>query len=109
MFEKLFERKLTRIAKRGERYKREKEVRDVYAEYLPEHKKRRVSNIMLVVAVIAIVSYAIADFILQYHVGVEMSSTLTTCWHVFWSSEIFMLAGIKVSKVLHGSNDNTCG
>lgn len=109
MTDERFQKKLEKIKKRGERYKQEKELRDTYAEYLPEHKKRRVSNIMLVIVIFAVVAYAVADFILQYHMGIEMSSTLTTCWYTFFGAEIFALAGIKVSKVWRSSNDNSCG
>jgi len=91
--------KLKRIEKRGERQKRKHELQAKYAEYYPS-KHRKVSNVMLVVIVIAIVGFAIADYILQYYMGMEISSTLTTCWFSFWGAEIVGLTGIKVSKVL---------
>lgn len=99
MTDKKFQRKLDKIRKQGERYKQEKELRDAYAEYVPEHKKRKVSNIMLVVSVIAILGYVVADYILQYVTGYEISTTITPYWFAFWTSEIFVLAGIKISKV----------
>ena len=55
MNSKRFKRKLNRIRQQGERYKKEQAVRDAYAEYWPEHKKRKTSNIMLLVSIIAIV------------------------------------------------------
>ena len=100
-----FKRKLRKIRRQGEMYKKEKEIRDVYAEYWPDRKKRKVSNIMLVISVIAIVGYVVADYILQYHTGVELSPTITPYWFLFWTSEIFLLAGIRTSKVIKG-NDN---
>ena len=54
---------------------------------------------MLVTIVVAIVGYFIADFILQYKTGIEISSTLTTCWFAFWGSEVVALTTIKVTKV----------
>ncbi len=102
----LFMRKLEKIKKRGEQYKREKELRDMYAEYIPDKKKKRVSNIMLVVVMVAIIAYAAANFALQYFTTIEVSPTLTTCWFAFWGTEIFALAGIKVSKVLSERNSN---
>lgn len=63
-------------------------------------QKKKVSNIMLVIACIMITLYAAADFALQYLTGIEVSPTLTTAWFAFWGSELFMLAGIKISKVL---------
>lgn len=101
MREKLFQWKLNRIQKRGERYKREHELKEAYAKYLPEKKKKKVSNIMLIIIVVAIVGYVAADFILQYKAGIEISPTITTCWFVFWSTEIVALTGIKLSKVKH--------
>ena len=101
MREKLFQWKLNRIRKRGERYRREHELKEVYVQYLPEKKKKKVSNIMLIIIVIAIVGYVTADFILQYKSGIEISPTITTCWFVFWSTEIVALTGIKLSKVKH--------
>ena len=61
---------------------------------------------MLIISVINIVWYTIAAIVLQFKVGVEISSTLTTCWYAFWTSEIFVLAGIRISKVVKsGDND----
>ena len=62
--------------------------------------KKKVSNIMLVIACTMITLYAAADFVLQYFTSIEVSPTLTTAWFAFWSSELFMLTGIKISKVL---------
>jgi hypothetical protein len=62
--------------------------------------KTKVSNIMLVISCIMITLYTAANFILQYFTSVEVSPTLTTAWFTFWSSELFLLAGIKISKVL---------
>jgi hypothetical protein len=66
--------------------------------------KKKVSNIMLAIACIMIILYTAADFILQYYTSIEVSPTLTTAWFTFWSSEIFLLASIKVSKVLKGTD-----
>ena len=108
MREKLFQRKLKRIKRRGERYRREYKLKAAYAKYLPERKKRKVSNIMLVVIVVAIVGYVALDFVLQYKTGVEISPTITTCWFVFWTSEVLALMGIKLTKV-KSNYDNTSG
>ena len=107
MREKLFQWKLKRIEKRGERWKREKELRDMYIDYMPEHKKRKVSNIMLVISVIAILSYVFADYILQTNTGCELSPTITPYYFAFWTGEVFVLAGIKLGKVIKSSSDNS--
>lgn len=106
MSDKKFQKRLDKIKKQGEQYMQEKELKDKYAEYVPERKKKKVSNIMLVVVMIAIIAYAAANFALQYFTTIEVSPTLTTCWFAFWGTEIFALAGIKVSKVLSERNGN---
>lgn len=75
-------------------------------------RKFKTSNIMLVIVIAAIVGYVIANFWLQYQVGIEVSPTVTTCWFSFWSAEILALTGIKVSKIKHGSDysdEENCG
>lgn len=108
MKEKLFQLKLNRIKKRGERYKKEYELKMAYAQYVPERKKRKVSNILLVVVVVAIVVYTVANLWITYATGMSIDSTLTTCFYAFFSSELFLLAGIRISKVRHGY-DNSLG
>ena len=105
MSDKKFQRKLEKIRKQGERYKQEYELREAYAQYVPEKKTRKVSNVMLVIIVIAIVGYFVANLWLQYKLGIEISSTLTTCWFSFWGIEVISLASIKHSKVKHGTNE----
>lgn len=94
-----FKRKLRKIRRKGEMYKKEKEVRDAYAEYWPDRKERKVSNIMLAVAVTSIVFYTIASFWIQYKTGVPVDSTLTTCFYAFFGSELLAITGIKISKI----------
>lgn len=99
MREKLFKLKLKRRKRRYERYRREYLLNKAYEQYLPERKKRKVSNILLVVVVMAITIYTIASFWLTYVTGATIDPTLTTCFYAFWGSELFLLAGIKISKV----------
>lgn len=110
MHSKMFKWKLNRIKRQGERYKKEQAIRDAYAEYWPDSKKRKVSNIMLVIVVAAIVIYTVASFWIQYHTGVPVDATLTTCFYTFWGSELIALTGIKISKVIKpSSSDDACG
>ena len=102
MFEKLFQKRLKRIEKRGERQKAKQEVIQKYAEYYLS-SKRKVSDVMLVVVVIAIIIYTVASFWLTYVTGVSIDSTLTTCFYAFWTSEVVALMGIKCSKVFKES------
>lgn len=109
MKEKLFQLKLNRIKKRGERYKKEYELKEAYVQYVPERKKRKVSNVMLVVVVVAVVGYVAANFILQYHTGQSMDSSITIAWFSFFTAEILSLTGIKLSKVKNNYGDKPCG
>ena len=113
MREKLFQLKMKRLKKRGERYRREYEIKEAYNAYLPERKKRKVSNILLVVVVTAITAYTVANMWITYTTGVSIDSTLTTCVYAFFSSELFLLAGIKISKIKNNydttsSEESTC-
>lgn len=105
MWDKIFQRRLKRIERRGERQKAKQEMIDKYAEYYPS-KKRKVSNVMLVVIVSAITVYTVASFWLTYATGVSIDSTLTTCFYAFMSSELIALASIKCSKVIKNGNDD---
>ena len=102
----IHERKIKKIQKQGERYKKEKEVRDAYEEYWPEGKKCKVSNVMLVIIVTAIVVYTVASFWLQYKTGIPVDATLTTLYYGFWCTELVMLTTIKNNKTKYGSNEN---
>lgn len=101
-----FKRKLRKIRRQGEMYKKEKEIRDLYAEYWPDRKEKKTSTIMLIIIVASILLYTIGAFYIQYHTGVEISSTLTTCWFSFWGVEILALTGIKISKVFQQNDKN---
>lgn len=108
MREKLFQWKMKRLRKRGERYRREYEFKKAYAKYLPERKKRKVSNMLLLVAVIAIIAYTVANIWVTYTTGTTIDPTLTTCFYAFWTSEIFALMGIKLSKVKSNYDNTSC-
>lgn len=105
MTEKQFRKKLEKMRLKGERNKQIKEIEDAYAEYVPEQKRHRFSSIMVVVIVINIIAYVMASFVVQYHTGVEMSPTVTTCFFSFWTVEIVSLAGIKISKVKRNKDE----
>ena len=102
MTERQLRKKLVKMKRTYEQRKRIKELEDAYADYMPNSKKRKVSNVMLFVSVIAIVGYVVANYVLQYKTGIEISPTITQYWFLFWTSEVFLLAGIKTSKVIKG-------
>ena len=98
MTEKQFQRKLKKMQKEGERYKQIKEVTDAYAGYFPAKKEKKVSNIMLVISVVAVLGYVAAAFWVQLMTGTEISPTVTTLYFSFWVCEIWNLARIRVNK-----------
>ena len=106
MRDKLFRLKLRRRKRRYERYRREYLLNKAYAKYLPERKKRKVSNIMLVIIVTAITSYTIASFWLTYVTGVSIDGTLTTCFYTFWGSELVALTTLKTAKIVKNYSKN---
>ena len=106
MTEKRLQKKLAKIKTIGEQRKRIKELEDSYAEFAPDRKKRKVSNVMLITIVSAIVGYVVASFWLQYRTGIAIDPTITTCWFGFWTAEIIALTTIKNNKTKH--YDNTC-
>lgn len=59
---------------------------------------------MLVVIVIAISLYTIANLWITYTTGVSIDSTLTTCFYAFWGSELIALATLKTSKIIKGTD-----
>lgn len=105
MFDKLFQMKLKRIERRGERQKQKYELEEKYAEFYPHKSGKKVSNLMLAAIVFSIVVYTIASFWLTYVTGASIDSTLTTCFYAFWTAEVCALAGIKISKVRKENND----
>lgn len=105
MTEKQFQRKLKKMQKEGERYKQIKEVSNAYAEYFPAKKEKKVSNIMLIVSVLAVLGYVVAAFWVQLMTGAEISPTVTTLWFAFWTSELWALASIKRNKIKHSYDE----
>ncbi len=68
-------------------------------------KLKKVSNIVLIAAVTAVVGYGVTATIVQVMTGVELSPTLTTAWFSFWGVEIIALATIKNHKTKHQTEE----
>lgn len=98
MTDRQFKRKLKKMQKEGERYKQIKEVADAYAGYFPAKKERKVSNIMLIVSVVAVLGYVVAAFWVQLMTGTEISPTVTTLWFAFWTTEVYSMSRIRINK-----------
>ena len=92
----LFQMKLKRIEKRGEKQKAKQELIDRYAPYYP-NKRRKVSNVMLVVIVTAIIAYTVASFAIQYFTGMEISSTLEPAGYCSFTLFTISLGGKNIT------------
>lgn len=95
-----FNKKIERIKRRGEQQKEIYKLQQEYNQYYPSKNGMRVSNLVLIVVIIAILLYTAAAFYLQFTTGMEISSTLTALWYTFWTTEVLVLGGIKISKVI---------
>ena len=62
-------------------------------------KKGSFSKLIVALSVLLILAYTVTAFVLQFVCGVEVSSTLTTCFYTFWAVEMLSLAGVKARKV----------
>lgn len=62
-------------------------------------KKPKTSTVILILACLMAVAYAVADILLQIYINVEISPTLTGCWYTFWGVELINLANIKNKKI----------
>ena len=58
-------------------------------------KKLRTRTKFVIVAMVAIIGYTIADFVLLF-LEREVDSTLTVAWFTAWTTELALLAGIKI-------------
>ena len=67
-------------------------------------KKRGMSKLLVPFIVASIFIFTGVAIWLQYRTGVELSSTLIMSFFGFCSSELFMLAGIKKTKVKNDYN-----
>lgn len=94
------EKRINRIKQRGERQKQIFELQQEYNRYYPSKNGMRVSNIVLIAVIVAIILYTAAALYIQFQTGIEVSSTLTSLWYTFWTTEVLILGGIKISKVI---------
>lgn len=64
------------------------------------------NKLIVLLCIVAIVSYTIAAILLQKYIGVEVSPTLTTCIFAFFGTELMGLAGIKVMDTKFNTTQN---
>lgn len=64
--------------------------------YLPFHIKPKFNKLIVLLSIVAIISYTVAAILLQKYTMTELSPTLTTCVYGFFGTELLGLAGIKI-------------
>lgn len=63
---------------------------------LPFRLTLKFNKLIVLLSIVAIISYTIAAILLQKNTGTELSPTLTTCVYGFFGTELLGLAGIKI-------------
>ncbi len=64
--------------------------------YLPFRLTLKFNKLIVLLSIVAIISYTIAAILLQKYTMTEISPTLTTCVYGFFGTELLGLAGIKI-------------
>lgn len=63
---------------------------------LPFRLTLKFNKLIVLLSIVAIISYTIAAILLQKYTMTELSPTLTTCVYSFFGTELLGLAGIKI-------------
>ena len=69
---------------------------EIFKSYFPFHIKLKFNKLIVLVSIVAIISYTVAAILLQKYTMTELSPTLTTCVYGFFGTELLGLAGIKI-------------
>ena len=79
---------------------------EIFKLYLPFHFKLKFNKIIVLLSIVAIISYTIAAILLQKYTLIELSPTLTTCVYAFFGTELLGLAGIKICDTKFTQTEN---
>ena len=63
---------------------------------IPFHVKLKFNKLIVLLSIVAIISYTIVAILLQKYTLEEMSPNLTNCVYGFFGTELLGLAGIKI-------------
>lgn len=66
-----------------------------------QKKPLKKSDYVLIASIVAVIGYTIAAIVVQETTNMEISPTLTERWFQFWTVEIVVLSGIKVTNVIN--------
>ena len=69
---------------------------EIFKSYLPFRLKLKFNKLIVLLSIVAIISYTVAAILLQKYTMMELSPTLTTCVYAFFGTELIGLAGIKI-------------
>lgn len=70
------------------------EILKLYIPFLRIHLK--FNKIIVLLCIVAIISYTVAAILLQKCTSMELSPTLTTCVYGFFGTELLGMAGIRI-------------
>lgn len=70
------------------------EILKLYIPFLRIHLK--FNKIIVLLCIVAIISYTVAAILLQNCTSMELSPTLTTCVYGFFGTELLGMAGIRI-------------
>lgn len=73
---------------------------------LPFRLTLKFNKLIVLLSIVAIISYTIAAILLQKYTGTELSPTLTTCVYGFFGTELLGLAGIKIFDTKYQQIEN---
>lgn len=74
--------------------------------YLPFRLTLKFNKLIVLLSIVAIISYTIAAILLQKYTMTELSPTLTTCVYGFFGTELLGLAGIKIFDTKYQQIEN---
>ena len=99
MTEEKFQKKMEKIQRKNKEIELKNKLKEEKKKYRFSFSKIKVSNRVLIASILAIVLFTATCLFVQYKTGYEVNDTLATLWFGFWTVEIAVLAGIKISKV----------
>lgn len=73
---------------------------------LPLRLTIKFNKLIVLLSIVAIISYTIAAILLQKYTMTELSPTLTTCVYGFFGTELLGLAGIKIFDTKYQQIEN---
>lgn len=73
---------------------------------LPFRLTLKFNKLIVLLSIVAIISYTVAAILLQKYTMTELSPTLTTCVYAFFGTELLGLAGIKICDTKFINQDN---